>query len=138
MAEKEAGGFPGWRGMAMRTPRPTASSKSQRYEQKRYQVRKIAKAEYIKRWRLAHPEAKQKENRLRKERMGGCAKNFTQADRDRMFTEQDGLCGLCGEPMAQYQIDHILPLCKGGEHVLSNAHLVHPQCNLNKGQKLVP
>lgn len=51
--------------------------------------------------------------------------------------ERDGwLCGLCGEsvdPMAaggkRPSLDHILPLCQGGEHSMANVRLAHLSCN---------
>ena len=136
--EKDPGGFVGGAVASLRTPTPTALTRSQRYEIKRYQARKEAKAEYIRQWRIAHPEAKQKENQLRKERMGGVLRNFNPAERELLRKKQQGLCGLCGEFMQVAHVDHIVPLSKGGLHSLENAHLVHPQCNLAKGVKLVP
>lgn len=56
-----------------------------------------------------------------------------------------GLCKLCGKPvdttdrrgngLGYYYptIDHIVPLSKGGEHVMSNVQLAHMICNSRKG-----
>lgn len=56
-----------------------------------------------------------------------------------------GLCKLCGRPvdttdrrgngLGYYYptIDHIVPLSKGGEHVMSNVQLSHMICNSRKG-----
>lgn len=77
----------------MRAPTTTDLSPAQRYEKERYQRRKVAKAEYIRQWRLLHPEAKQKENRLRKERMGGASRNFTAAERALLHEKQSNRCG---------------------------------------------
>lgn len=57
--------------------------------------------------------------------------------------ERDGwVCGLCALPVDQGaawpaplspSLDHILPLSKGGHHVLSNVQLAHLSCNVRKG-----
>ena len=85
----------------MRAPTTTDLSPAQRYEKERYQRRKVAKAEYIRQWRLLHPEAKQKENQLRKERMGGASRNFTAAERALLREKQSNRCGICGGSLAE-------------------------------------
>lgn len=57
--------------------------------------------------------------------------------------ERDGwMCGVCSLPVDQGtawpdplspSLDHILPLSKGGHHVLSNVQLAHLSCNVRKG-----
>ena len=59
--------------------------------------------------------------------------------------ERDGwLCGICSgvvERDALYpdpkspSLDHIVPLSKGGHHVLSNVQLAHLDCNVRKGDR---
>lgn len=47
-------------------------------------------------------------------------------------------CGICGSPIdGKYHIDHIIPVSKGGEHVIENLQLTHPICNLRKGAKIL-
>lgn len=43
----------------------------------------------------------------------------------------DGLCGICGEdvdPM-DFQVDHLIPRLKGGEHSYANTQVAHRRCN---------
>jgi 5-methylcytosine-specific restriction endonuclease McrA len=106
----------------------------QRYERLRY-AKRVAHRDYVRRWKQEHPEAKQRENAKRKERQGGVSGNFTQAIRQTLWVRQLGECGLCGAGMVRMEIDHIEPLVLGGAHMEENIHLVHPSCNLKKGQK---
>lgn len=48
-----------------------------------------------------------------------------------------GLCGICLEYVdpLNFDIDHIQPLAKGGEHSYANCQPAHPSCNFRKGAK---
>lgn len=50
----------------------------------------------------------------------------------------DGVCGICGKDVdpADFTIDHMVPLSKGGEHSYFNTQVAHPRCNFSKGGKL--
>lgn len=51
-----------------------------------------------------------------------------------LLERDDGICGICGhdvDPMA-YDIDHIVPLSRGGEHSYANTQVAHPLCNKRK------
>lgn len=43
-------------------------------------------------------------------------------------------CGICGKPIAHgdAEIDHIIPVARGGTHDLSNLQLAHRSCNRSK------
>jgi 5-methylcytosine-specific restriction endonuclease McrA len=47
----------------------------------------------------------------------------------------DGACGVCGEDVDpfDFQIDHIVPLYRGGLHTYENCQPAHAVCNLEKG-----
>jgi len=45
----------------------------------------------------------------------------------------NGRCGICQEPIdGAFEVDHIVPLARGGEHSYSNAQPAHPSCNRRK------
>jgi 5-methylcytosine-specific restriction endonuclease McrA len=44
-------------------------------------------------------------------------------------------CPLCGGPGPLTEVDHIIPVARGGTHALSNMVAVHPSCNRAKGAK---
>lgn len=50
----------------------------------------------------------------------------------------DGLCGICGEDVDpfRFDLDHIVPLSKGGEHSYANVQVAHSACNIRKRDSL--
>jgi hypothetical protein len=53
----------------------------------------------------------------------------------KLYVAQAGTCPLCGDPLAlgDWHLDHKIPFTKGGGNETSNIQLVHPSCNLKKG-----
>lgn len=50
----------------------------------------------------------------------------------------DGVCGICGEdvdPLA-FEVDHIIPLSRGGGHSYANVQPAHRSCNRSKHARL--
>ena len=47
----------------------------------------------------------------------------------------DGICQICGEPFGveKIEVDHIVPLAKGGAHTYENVQAAHRACNKRKG-----
>jgi 5-methylcytosine-specific restriction endonuclease McrA len=50
----------------------------------------------------------------------------------------DGVCGICGEDVDPFgfDVDHIFPLSKGGEHSYANTQAAHPSCNNRKRARI--
>jgi 5-methylcytosine-specific restriction endonuclease McrA len=61
-------------------------------------------------------------------------------DREAIWQEHDGVCGICGEPVSleECEIDHIIPRSKGGGNERVNLQPAHSKCNRSKGNKLWP
>jgi len=55
-------------------------------------------------------------------------------DRQTVFSRDGGLCGICqqGVEPANWHLDHIIPLVRGGPHSYDNVQVSHPSCNLRK------
>ena len=62
-----------------------------------------------------------------------------------VYERDEWTCGLCNEAVprdAKYpdplspSLDHILPLSKGGHHVMENVQLAHLDCNVRKGNRV--
>jgi 5-methylcytosine-specific restriction endonuclease McrA len=50
---------------------------------------------------------------------------------------RDGFgCAICGVPDPNLQVDHVVPVSKGGTNELSNLQLLCPACNMTKSDKL--
>jgi 5-methylcytosine-specific restriction endonuclease McrA len=70
-------------------------------------------------------------------------RSFPSEWRSRLFAEQDGQCGLCGQSMDESRLDetdyvhmdHKQPYSKGGPTIYANAQLVHSICNRSKSNK---
>lgn len=56
-----------------------------------------------------------------------------------VYERDQGICGICGEsvPRERFDVDHIVPLAKGGEHSYANVQAAHPSCNYSKRDRLV-
>jgi hypothetical protein len=64
-----------------------------------------------------------------------------------VFERDLWICGLCNEPVDKLAIhpqpdaatlDHIIPMSKGGCHVVSNVQCAHWACNAKKGDSITP
>lgn len=56
----------------------------------------------------------------------------------RAVWERDGgVCRLCDQPAepAQWHLEHLIPLSRGGAHTYDNVAVAHPACNLAKGRR---
>lgn len=56
------------------------------------------------------------------------------------LAHRDGFtCSLCGEPMpdvSDIEVDHVIPVSKGGSDDPENLKLAHSRCNLKKGNRV--
>jgi 5-methylcytosine-specific restriction endonuclease McrA len=50
----------------------------------------------------------------------------------KLLTLQNGCCAICKEKKANFHLDHIIPLSKGGMHDDSNFQLLCQFCNISK------
>ncbi len=99
-------------------------------------VRKIAR-EWVKR----NPEKTRVFGQTRRARERCATGKFTLSDVDRqkaMQTDKRGrlCCWWCGCVISEYQIDHRIPLVKGGSNAPDNICLACPNCNRHKHDKL--
>lgn len=56
-----------------------------------------------------------------------------------IYREQDGVCYLCGKflEFSDIELDHVVPLSRGGLHEKSNIRIACVRCNRSKGSKLL-
>ena len=51
-----------------------------------------------------------------------------------VYLEDLGVCGICGGDVDinYFDVDHIVPIARGGEHSYRNVQIAHPTCNKRK------
>jgi 5-methylcytosine-specific restriction endonuclease McrA len=89
-------------------------------------------------WMAANPEkAKANTARMRARRRGAPGR-FTAKDVAAQYARQRGTCFYCPQSLAggNFQVDHHIPLSRGGDNDPSNIVLACPGCNRAKGTKL--
>lgn len=64
--------------------------------------------------------------------------HHTLADVILQYKSQKGLCWWCGKPVPQdkYEVDHIIPVSRGGSNSSRNIVVAHVRCNRSKNNKL--
>lgn len=90
-----------------------------------------------KKWRYANPDKQSEYQLARLSRLRG--QFVERVYRSVLFRRDKGLCGLCGKKVdpANWHMDHIVPLSRGGEHSYANTQVSHPFCNVSKGARLI-
>jgi len=58
--------------------------------------------------------------------------------RKKLLKMHKGKCGICKQRVnpRKFEIDHVIPLSKGGTHEYANVQPAHPACNRLKADKL--
>lgn len=86
-------------------------------------------------WRKANPDrCRLYQQRKRARKM---AIPYEDVDPGRIYLRDEGICGICGgktDP-ADWHLDHIIPLARGGHHLYANVQVAHPFCNMSKGAR---
>lgn len=78
-----------------------------------------------------------KANRVAQRRARKIATQVECVDRQVVWERDEGICGICHLPAdrADFHVDHVIPLSKGGPHTYENVQVGHPHCNLLKGAR---
>ncbi len=90
-------------------------------------------AERVKQWKKEHRINVRNSCCKRKAILRG-ALVVESLDRQKVWERDGGICHICGTPAdsEDWHLDHIIPVSKGGAHVMSNVAVSHPVCNLRK------
>jgi 5-methylcytosine-specific restriction endonuclease McrA len=89
----------------------------------------------------AHPELiRAHSRRSRAKRRALIAAAFIESvDPKVVFSRDNGVCGICRcqvDPASKWEIDHIMPIARGGAHSYANSQLAHRRCNRKKSVSL--
>lgn len=83
------------------------------------------------RYRTSHPEIRKVIDNRRRGRMRAAAGSFTQAEWVTLVAEYGGRCAYCGRE-APLQVEHRIPLAKGGSNFIENILPACARCNARK------
>lgn len=114
-----------------------ARKDTQRRTSKKHSAKIVAR---VKAWVKANPERARTNSKNTQGRRHARIQSRPVESIDPMevYRANDGICGLCGKPVSEkaFEIDHIVPIAKGGGHVRINVHIAHRACNKKKGASL--
>lgn len=90
-------------------------------------------------WARRHPEAvRAKAARRRALKSAYEGLDYTGKDVLLLLESQAGACAYCDAPLnADYHVDHIMPLSRGGGNGPDNICIACPRCNMSKGDRLL-
>lgn len=102
-----------------------------------YQANPEKFAERNRKWRAAHPDHFKALLRNRRALKKGAEGSFTAEDIEKAYALQKGRCWWCSKKIkGKYDIDHRVPLSKGGSNNPSNLVISCPHCNRTKHDKM--
>lgn len=112
-----------------------------RYNREDYLRHKEKRREAWSRWAKEHPEARRRNwltaadtRRARKRSVD--SRRVTSDERAKVLLANGGLCLYCNEAPAS-EVDHVLPLARGGRHAIGNLAPSCGPCNRSKGSFLL-
>lgn len=94
----------------------------------------------VKRWRKRNPirtaEIGRVSSLMRRSKPYAAAKYPSKSFLKRLISSQRGRCWWCGKVAEPFEVDHRIPLARGGDSSLSNLVLSCRPCNRSKGAKM--
>lgn len=91
-----------------------------------------------KKWRANNPDKVADFSRTRRARILGSVGTHTTEDILQMVRDQHGLCAYCECQLeGGYEVDHMVPLSRGGSDSWENLAIACPPCNRSKNAKTV-
>jgi 5-methylcytosine-specific restriction endonuclease McrA len=111
------------------------------YRERTRERRLALKREHSRRVTAAHdPElmlSRRLSTRARAARLRATSSAVTVRDITRLAHRQQGLCAYCGNHMEAPEIEHVLPIVRGGRHSIGNIVLACRPCNRGKSHRTV-
>lgn len=87
-------------------------------------------------WRKANPSYYVYSTNLRRARKAAAVGSHSHEDVVRLLTEAAGMCRNCGSSEHRLEIDHIIPISRGGTNGVENLQVLCLPCNRRKGCKV--
>lgn len=83
--------------------------------------------------KLGAQESRRKRKALQKTTADG---SITRKALRGLLIRQDYKCAACTSELQKKHLDHIMPLSRGGKHILTNVQWLCPKCNMTKHNKV--
>jgi 5-methylcytosine-specific restriction endonuclease McrA len=86
-------------------------------------------------------DARRERDAKRARAVGGLRRGFDTKTKQDLFRKQNGHCACCFKPIdcpESGEVDHVVPLERGGRDERANLLLAHAQCNKEKHNKTLP
>lgn len=91
---------------------------------------------HSRRWAKEHPEEHAMRARLRRSRQRNAGGSHTVEEIKALLSKQKFKCAACSKRVADsYEVDHIVPLSKGGSNDIRNLQILCISCNRRKNAK---
>ncbi len=115
--------------------RKNATDYARRWREKnREKVRESSRKHYHKHKALHQLHSKIYKSKVRAGRVG----EVKAKDLCTLLEEQKSLCAICKKLLSEEkEIDHIIPISKGGKHSIENLQWTCRYCNRSKGNKII-
>lgn len=105
------------------------------YFRQRYDPKKAK--EYARQWKTKNPERARAITHRRRARLLQAEGSHTAADIRAQYKSQKGKCWYCGKKVGdKYDVDHRVPLSRGGSNAPDNLVIACPTCNRSKHDRL--
>lgn len=84
-------------------------------------------------WEKRHPEKREEKKRNRRAKIAGASGKHTAAQIKTLYEKQNAKCAFCFCKLrSKYEIDHYVPLARGGTNDITNIQLLCRPCNQKK------
>jgi 5-methylcytosine-specific restriction endonuclease McrA len=114
--------------------REKSKGKRAEYDRKRYQENREKEVERVRKWQKENPEKKAEYNSKRRARRVNAAGSHTAEQVKARFDYYGNKCIYCGSD-ENLQIEHRIPLARGGSDWAANLAPACKSCNCSKGTK---
>lgn len=103
------------------------------YKSELYAADPAKEKQRVAEWIAANPDAVRVHSQNRRAREVGAGGKLSRGLAEKLFKLQRGLCACCKQPLGDdYQLDHIVPVARGGPNVDANIQLLRRKCNNQK------
>src|SRR5258708_26891463 len=106
------------------------------YRDRYYQAHEDEIKQYMRAFKASHQARYKAYDRNREARKKAATGTHTAQHVQAQFQRQKGKCYWCGKKLSKYEVDHVVPLTRGGSNGPDNLVIAFPPCNNIKNDKV--